>query len=87
MRSQCCHGLPGRFDAEAMQYDPQVGLPFVNAPVAYSFAMLRLSAMRHSDEFECHEPRFVADFLPINLNSRSAIQPGVVGPRGLANQA
>jgi hypothetical protein len=87
VRSQCCCDSPRWFNPEAMQYNPEIGLPFVNAPVTNGFAVMGLLAMRHSDDLKCYQPGFIPNFLTINLNRRSAIHAGIVGPRGLLNQA
>ena len=70
-----------------MQYNPEIGLPFVNAAVTDGFAVMGLLAMRHSDDLKCYQPGLIPDFLTINLNRRSVINPRIVGPRGLVNQA
>jgi hypothetical protein len=78
---ECCGDSLGWFDAEAMQYNPEIGFAFVNAPVTNRLAVLWLLAMRYSDELKRHQVGFTLDFLTTNLNGRASIQARVVGPR------
>jgi hypothetical protein len=80
MRPECCCDSAGWFNTKAMQYNPEIGLAFVYAPVTNGLTVRWLLAMRYNDELECHQAWLALQFLTTDLNSRAAIYGPVVRP-------
>jgi hypothetical protein len=70
-----------------MHYNPEIGLPFVNASVPNGLAVRWLLAMRHNDKLKCHQAWLILEFLSTDLDSRAAIHGPVIRPRARVKQA
>jgi hypothetical protein len=82
----CCHSVRW-LRTQAVQYDPQVRLSFVNAAVTDGLAVRWLLSMRHCNDLQRHQVWVVQDLVTIDLDSCTPMQGPIIFGHARVKQA
>ncbi|HXB53188.1 MAG TPA: hypothetical protein VN461_00265, partial [Vicinamibacteria bacterium] len=82
----CCHSVRW-LGTQAVEYNPEVRLPFVKAAVTNGLAVTWLLGVRHSDDLQRHQVWAVQDLVAVELDSCTPMQGPVVSGHARVKQA